>query len=223
MSNLTLLIPAKHEAESLPIFLEELQKYDYKKVVILDETDLKTVEATKKFSDVEIIYQKKNGYGNALIEGINNTKTEYFSIINADGSMNPSELNNMLNCIIDNGNDVIFGSRYMKNAGSEDDDLTTKIGNFIFSFMGRFFFRLKISDILYTYVVGKTKLVKDLDLKFGDFKLCIELPIKAHRKKYKYSSYPCYERKRIAGKKKVSPFIDGFKILTGMIYLFFKQ
>ena len=223
MSNLTLLIPAKHEADSLPIFLEELQKYDYKKVVILDETDLKTVEATKKFSDVEIIYQKKNGYGNALIEGIDNTKTEYFSIINADGSMNPSELNNMLNCIIDNGNDVIFGSRYMKNAGSEDDDLTTKIGNFIFSFIGRFFFRLKISDILYTYVVGKTKLVKDLDLKFGDFKLCIELPIKAHRKKYKYSSYPCYERKRIAGKKKVSPFIDGFKILTGMIYLFFKQ
>ena len=207
----------------MPIFLEELQKYDYKKVVILDETDLKTVEATKKFSDVEIIYQKKNGYGNALIEGIDNTKTEYFSIINADGSMNPIELNNMLNCIIDNGNDVIFGSRYMKNAGSEDDDLTTKIGNFIFSFMGRFFFRLKISDILYTYVVGKTKLVKDLDLKFGDFKLCIELPIKAHRKKYKYSSYPCYERKRIAGKKKVSPFIDGFKILTGMIYLFFKQ
>jgi hypothetical protein len=32
-----------------------------------------------------------------------------------------------------------------------------------------------------------------------------------------------YERKRIAGKKKVSPFIDGFRILLGMISLFLKR
>ena len=30
-------------------------------------------------------------------------------------------------------------------------------------------------------------------------------------------------RKRIAGKKKVNPFLDGFQILIGMIYLFFKR
>ena len=154
MSNLTLLIPAKYEAESLPIFLKELEKYNYIKVVILDPKDLKTVEVIKKFNDVEILYQKNNGYGNALIEGINNTKTEFFSIINADGSMNPNELSDMLKIITDNNKDIVFGSRYMKNAGSEDDDLTTKIGNFIFSFIGKIFFRLKISDI-YTHTLLK--------------------------------------------------------------------
>ena len=220
MSNLTLLIPAKYEAECLPYFLKELQRYNYKKIVILDQNDLKTVEAAKIFKDVEILYQKNNGYGNALIEGINHTATEFFSIINADGSMDPIELEKMLNEIEKNNNDIVFGSRYMKNAGSEDDDLVTKIGNFVFSLIGKILFRLQISDILYTYVVAKTQLVKDLDLKSGDFKFCVELPIKAHRKKYNYISYPCFERKRIAGKKKVSPLIDGFKILMGMVYLF---
>jgi len=223
MSNLTLLIPAKFEFESLPIFLKELENYDYKKIVILEHNDNKTIEAAKQFTDVEILYQTKSGYGNALIEGINHTNTEYFSIINADGSMNPIELEKMLKEITNRDFDIVFGSRYMNNAGSEDDDLITSVGNFIFSFIGKVFFKLKISDILYTYVVGKTNHVKNLNLKSQDFKLCIELPIKAHRNKYKYTSYPCNERKRIAGKKKVSPFIDGFRILLGMISLFLKR
>ncbi len=223
MNDLTLLIPAKFESESLPIFLEELKDYDYNKLVVLDESDLKTIESIKNFKDIEILHQKKTGYGNALIEGINNIKTDLFCIINADGSMNPNELSGMLSEIKNNNQDIVFGSRYMKNAGSDDDDFVTLIGNFIFTLLGKVFFRLKISDILYTYLIGKTKLVKDLDLKSGDFKFCIELPIKAKRKKLKCISYPCYERSRIGGKKKVNPFIDGLKIFIGMIILFFKR
>ena len=223
MSNLTLLIPAKFESESLPIFLEELKSYDYKKLIILDERDIKTIDSIKPFENIEILNQKKSGYGNALIEGINHVKTDYFCIINADGSMNPNEIKGMLNEIKNNQLDIIFGSRYMKNAGSDDDDLITSVGNYIFTFLGKIFFNLKISDILYTYLIGKTEKIKDLNLVSGDFSFCVELPIKVERINYSYGTYTCYERKRIAGKKKVSPFLDGFKILLGMINLFFKR
>ena len=223
MSNLTLLIPAKYESESLPIFLKELKNYTYKKIVILDQTDIKTIESIKEFKNVEILNQAQKGYGNALIEGINHTQTELFCIINADGSMDPSELIGMLGEINNNRNDIVFGSRYMKNAGSDDDDLITSVGNFIFTLLGKIFFNLKISDILYTYVVGKTKLVKQLNLVSNDFKFCVELPIKAQRNNYKCVSYPSYERNRIGGKKKVNPFLDGFRILVGMVSLFFKR
>ena len=223
MSNLTLLIPAKSESESLPIFLEELKSYNHNKLIILDEKDVKTIESIKPFENIDILNQKKSGYGNALIEGINHIKTEFFCIINADGSMNPSEIEGMLNEININQLDIVFGSRYMKNAGSDDDDLITSIGNYIFTFLGKAFFNLKISDILYTYLIGKTEKIKELDLVSGDFSFCVELPIKVQRKNLKYSTYACYERKRIAGKKKVSPFLDGLKILFGMINLFLKR
>ena len=39
MSELTLLIPANKEAESLPIFLKELEIYNYKKLVVLQSED----------------------------------------------------------------------------------------------------------------------------------------------------------------------------------------
>lgn len=223
MSNLTLLIPAKFESESLPIFLEELKNYDYKKLVVLEKNDLKTIDSIKNFQEVEILHQNQTGYGNALIEGINYVKTDLFCIINADGSMNPNELDGMLKEINNNNLDIVFGSRYMKNAGSDDDDIITSTGNFIFTLIGKIFFKLEISDILYTYLIGRTKLVQDLKLESKDFKFCIELPIKAKRKNMKCVSYPCYERSRIGGKKKVNPFIDGFKILLGMFFLFFKK
>ena len=223
MSNLTLLIPAKKESESLPVFLRELEGYEYEKLIVMDKEDIETSNSIKNFNNIKILHQEKLGYGNALIEGINNIKTEYFCIINADGSMDPSELKKMLSKIQNDNYDVIFGSRYMKNAGSEDDDLLTLVGNFFFTKIGKFFFKLQISDILYTYVLGKTKLVKNLNLINGDFKICVELPIKTHTNNLSYISIPSFERKRIAGKKKVSPFSDGFKILLEMINLFFKK
>ena len=52
--------------------------------------------------------------------------------------------------------------------------------------LGNIFFNLKITDILYTYVL--VKLRQKLNLKNKDFSFCIELPIKASRQNMKLSS-----------------------------------
>ena len=220
MSNLTLIIPAKKEAESLPIFLKELENYDYDKMIVLQSEDIETIEAIKKFKNVKIYIQKNNGYGNALKEGILNTETKFFCIINADGSMDPKYLKDMLEFCSEK--DLIFASRYLKNGGS-DDDIVTFIGNKIFSLIGNILFNLKLSDILFTYVLGKTSAAKNLNLKYNDFRICVELPIKAKLNDLKYQSIPSKERKRIGGFKKVNALKDGFMILTAILTLFFKR
>ena len=222
MENLTLLIPAKFESESLPSVLTELKKFNYKICVILKETDLTTINSIKDFN-IEVIYQKGVGYGNALIEGINNCKTKYFCIFNADGSFNPNEISEIMKKININKTDFIFASRYEKIGGSEDDTFITLVGNYFFSFIGKFFFKLEISDILYTFVVGDTSKAKKLNILSNDFQFCVELPIKVMRKKFTMDVYPSLERKRIAGKKKVSAFKDGSLILKKLIELFFTK
>ncbi len=94
MSDLTLIIPAKNESESLPIVLNELKKFDYNINIVLHKSDHKTIESLSNI-DVKILYQQNLGYGDALIYGINNCETDYFCIFNADGSFNPSEIKNM--------------------------------------------------------------------------------------------------------------------------------
>ena len=221
MKNLTLIIPAKKEVESLPVFLKEIKNYKCHKIIIMQKEDLATFQRIKKIKNIKIIKQKKNGYGNALIEGINVTKTKYCCIINADGSMNPKYLKKMYDYC--EKRDLIFASRYQKpGGGSQDDDIVTFIGNQFFTLFGNLFFRLNITDILFTYILGKTNSFRKLNLSRHDFRICVELPIKAKKIMLNYICIPSFERARIGGKKKVNPLKDGFLILTEMVRLLFR-
>ena len=220
MQDLTLVIPAKKEAESLPSVLKEIEDLECSKIVVLEENDKETIESIRDFN-VTIIFQNGKGYGNALIQGINNVHTNYLCIFNADGSFNPKELQNLLNYC--QKFDYVFASRYLKNASSEDDTILTKLGNLIFTFLGNILFSLSLSDILYTFVIGKTNSFKKLNLKSNDFCLCVEIPINAKKMKQSYTDVPSNERRRIAGKKKVNEFSDGMKILKYMLYRFIKK
>ena len=220
MNDLTLIIPAKNEKESLPRVLQNLKNYNYKVIVSLQKNDLETKNSIKNF-DVIIHQQTGIGYGNSITEGINRCSTKYFCIFNADGSFEIKDLEKML--IKCKNNDFVFASRYLRGGGSDDDTMITYIGNKIFSLVGRLLFSLNLSDILYTYVLGKTSKFKELNIKSNDFRFCVEFPIKIKTLKMNYVSIPSYEKKRIGGKKKVNEFKDGFLILSAIIKLFFKS
>ena len=91
MNKITLVIPAKNEEESLVYVLRELKNFKCKKILIVTSINNKILKLRNKYK-FELIVQKKNGYGSAIIEGINNVKTEYTCIFNADGSFNPKTL-----------------------------------------------------------------------------------------------------------------------------------
>lgn len=222
MKNLTLIIPAKNEPESLPFVLMELEKLGLDYLIILEKNDFITINAIEKFKS-NIIYQEKKGYGDAILLGLKNVKTDFFLIFNADGSFDPSEIKGMFSKIKNRPLDLLFASRYKENSGSEDDTFITFIGNKIFTLIGKIFFSLPISDILYTFVMGRTKCVIDLKLEQKDFRLCVELPIVAKKNNLKISDISSREKARIGGVKKVNELRDGFLILTHMIKLFIKK
>jgi len=218
VKDVTIVIPAKFESESLPKVLDELKKIPVKIIVVLPKYDILTLNSVKRYN-CKIVFQKKNGYGSAISQGIFSVKTKYFCIFNADGACDPKYLKKMRSIII-RGSDFVFNTRYAKKGGSDDDTILTYIGNKIFTLICNVLFQLNISDVLFTYVMGHTKAFKSLKLKSRDFTFCVELPIKAKFMQYKITSMPSYERARIAGKKKVSEFKDGFLILISIIRLF---
>lgn len=219
-NDITLVIPAKKEKDSLPIVIRELKKYHIKKIIVIP---MQENYSQIKDSNTIFVKQKKNGYGNALTLGINKVKTKYFCIFNADGSFNPIEIKNMHKSLKKNNLDFVFGSRYEQKGKTDDDTLLTAIGNFFFTKISTLFFSTKISDILYTFVLGRVDRFKKLKIKSNDFSFCVELPIKIEKKNMKYLCLPAHERKRLFGIKKVNEFRDGVKILLKMIYLYFKK
>ena len=57
MNNLTLIIPAKKEKESLSKVLDELKPYNYKIVVVLEKEDYETIESIQD-RGCKILFQK---------------------------------------------------------------------------------------------------------------------------------------------------------------------
>ena len=221
MNDLTLVIPAKYESATLPTVLRELEKFNIKKTIVIPRYDKETLEAVKIF-DCNIVHQKGEGFGSALIEGIATVQTKFLCIFNADGSFDPKYLEQMIK-LLENGNDFVFNTRYEENGGSDDDTFLTFIGNKFFTTLCKILFKLNISDVLFTYVMGKTDAFNHLKLKNKDFTFCIELPVKAQFNRFKSISLPSHERLRISGKKKVNEFKDGFLILISIIKFTIKK
>ena len=218
MNDLTLIIPAKNESESLPRVIDSLKNLTCKIKVSLQVNDKATIDSISN-KNIEIFYQSGKGYGNSLKEAINDCKTKYFCIFNADGSFEHKDLFKMYELM--QKNEFVYTTRYETGGGSEDDTIITFIGNKFFSKLGNILFSLKISDILYTYLMGRTSSYKSLGVESNDFRFCVELPIKMQVLQMKYECLPSYEKKRIAGKKKVNAIVDGYLILIEMLKLFF--
>ena len=142
MSDLTLIIPAKNENESLPKVLDELENFDFKKNIVLESSDKLTIEAVKNYN-CNIIFQESKGYGDALNKGIETVETEFFCIFNADGSFDPKELDFMIGKLKNDNYDFVFASRYEKNCGSDDDTFITLLVIMFLLFWERFFLNYK--------------------------------------------------------------------------------
>ena len=170
------------------VFLDELNKFNVKKIIVMSEDDHDTFNSIKDYNE-RIIFQKGKGFGNALRTGIHSVETKFFCVFNADGSFNPADLNKLRTKLLE-GADFVFSSRYLKGGGSDDDTIITYIGNFFFTKLCNILFNLKISDVLYTYVMGSTESFKNIDMKSNDFAFCVELPIKAKKKKPNLNRLP---------------------------------
>ena len=224
MTKVSIIIPTLNEEESLNILLNELTKYkeDLEEIIVVDaNSDDNTLEVAKNFNCKIIIQEKKLGYGDAIIKGINASKCNYSLVLDGDGSKNPFYIKDLLDKIVKSKSDFVFAERYGKNAGSMDDTLLTYIGNRIFTYLGKIFFKIKINDILHTFFICKNSSFKKIEFNHLDFGFCVELPIKTERLKFNYKSLPTLERERLAGKVKVRSFVDGYKILKSMILIFF--
>jgi glycosyltransferase involved in cell wall biosynthesis len=221
-NKISVIIPCKDERLSIAAVLTELKKVKQVNeiIIVLDNKKDKSLEIIKKYK-CKYIVQKNKGYGSAIIEGFKKATNDYGCIFNADHSFKPKYLKKMQ--ILSKKNDFIFGTRYKGQSGSDDDSLLTYTGNKIFSFICKNFLGIKLSDVLFTYVLCNTKKFNSIKFKSYDFRLCIELPFNINKKSYKYTEISMFERRRLAGNKKVNEFKDGFLISMEIIRCFFNK
>ena len=215
-----IFVPTLNEEGNIKNTIRGIKSNGFNNITILDGN---SSDRTKEFAEslgckIYLENEKKyQSFGGSIISAINKTKSEYCCVFDGDGSFDPSSLNLMLDKI-NESNDFVFCSRYLGGQVSEDDTIVTKIGNFFFTNFVRIFFRIKTTDVLFLYFMTKTSNLRSINCRMYDFRICIEILIKAY-KKFKCTEIFSKEKKRLYGESKVNKILDGFKILYYLISL----
>lgn len=218
----TVQIPAKNEEGSLPSVIEKIPRDFVTEILVVDGHSTDSTMKVATALGCRVITQPGKGYGDAMIHGFKNASGDVIISMDADGSPNPKEIPKLL-AKLNEGYDIVLGSRYLTGGGSEDDTLIRYIGNKSFTFITNLLHGTKMSDSLYLFCAMKKSMLDKLVFNCSDFSLCIEIPVKAHKAGFKMAEIPSFELKRIADVSRVNAFVDGFKILYANIKLCFEN
>lgn len=205
---LSVIIPAFNEANSIQMTLRRvLDQQSVGQVIVVDDgsTDNTFINA-KSITDSRlhlIQHHSNSGKGTAISTAIPLLEFPISVIQDADLEYDPSEFDKLINPILSDKADVVYGSRFLGFQERRVLYFWHFVANKFLTFLSNAFTNLNLSDMETCYKVVKTIHLKDITLKEKRFGVEPELTAKLSRKKLRFFEVPInyYGRTYEEGKK----------------------
>ena len=225
---LTVIIPVYNEQDTILKIVKKVKEVDVDKEIIIvnDASTDKTPELLKSLTDdpeIEIIHHEKNmGRGAALKTGLNRAQGFITIFQDADLELDPSNYPQLIQPILDEETEVVFGSRFLGKGFIQGMGFGAYLANVILVELTDRFFKANLTDVLTMFQVTKTEIFKKLGIETNRWGSTIEITAKFLKKGYKVYEIPVeyIPRRKETGKKvKWSDFSSCLKAL--LKYRFF--
>lgn len=146
MSRIVAIIPAYNEEQYLEDVIGKTLQYVDKVIIVDDGSEDKTAEVAIA-SGAEVISHSTNlGKGEALKSGFKAINDDSIIItIDGDGQHNPDEIPNLVKPILEDGADLVNGSRYM-NGPEENTPAYRRVGQKVLDIATNISAGIKVTD-----------------------------------------------------------------------------
>ena len=210
----TILALTLNEIVGVKEILPKIKKEWYDRLIVLDGGSTDGTIEWAQSNGYETFVQKRRGIRFAYLDVLPILQEGIILSLSPDGNCDPDKIPLILKKM-NEGYDLVIGSRYLGDASSQDDDLITGFGNWLFTGTVNFLYRAKFTDAMVIYRAFPLKLIYELNLEKEESYLLVEklfstiisweplMSIRAAREGKRIGEIPAGEPARIGGVRKL--------------------
>ena len=220
---LSVVIPVYNEKTTIMEVLERVRCADLpKEIIVVDDCSTdgtrEILQALPTSADLKIILLPRNsGKGAALRSGFAAVSGDIVVVQDADLEYDPAEYGNLIQPILANKADVVFGSRFL---GGPHRVLLFwhSVGNWVLTTLSNMLTDLNLTDMETCYKVFRAEVLKKITLRENRFGFEPEFTAKVSKARYRIYEVPIsYSGRDYSEGKKI-----GWKDGVAAIYFIFK-
>jgi len=208
------ILPAYNQEKNIFELVQKVKKYASGVIVVPDGSVDNTAQIAAKSGAIMPALLNKRGKGNAVIRGIELSKSlspDIILLMDSDGQHDPNEIPRIIAPIIEGEADMVIGSRFL---GVLKTSNINKIGNYLLNML-HFLLTFKwVTDVESGYRAFKAEKLYNLKLTASRYEIESDALLEAIDKKLRIKEVPV----SIVKEEKGITLLDGLKIGKFIVY-----
>jgi hypothetical protein len=215
LPSVSLVIPTLNEEANIGWVLQRVPACVEEVIVVDGGSKDRTVEVARTLRpDVVIVTELRRGKGVALRTGFAKATREVIVMIDADGSMDPAEIESYV-LAVDQGYDLVKGSR--ATGGSTDLTPARLLGNFCLRGLVNLLYSADFTELCYGFMALRRTSVPTMELVADGFEIETEIVVNSLRRGMRIAEIPSHEAERLNGVSHLHPVRDGLRVLSTIV------
>lgn len=213
----SLVIPAMNEALNIGWVLRRLPE-GIDEVILVDGNSVDDTVAVSRAvcPDIRVVGQERPGKGAALRAGFAAARGDVIVMIDADRSMDPLEIKRFL-ALIEEGYDLVKGSRFMGDGGTTDMERVRRYGNAALRGLANSLYRTRFTDLCYGFMAFRREHLETMALRGDGFEIETEIVVRAVKSGLRVGEVASFEQPRGHGESNLNTWRDGTRVLREML------